>query len=238
MFALVPTTDPAPAAVQSLAAGCVGAPQVLTAGGAAATGTTTFAAQPTAGHTITLNGVVFEFVASGATGRQVNIGAAITNTLDNLVSVINTIRDAGEGRLLGYTYTKTGGGNNVLTVAANVFGAAFNAFTLASSNANGTVSGATLTGGTVTDVIDLNTKDHIFDLSQSTNQTFQMPTGVEGQGQTLFLRTKSGAGNLVVTGLFNASNVSLTFDAVGDVAVLKQLGGRWRVLTSTSVTAA
>lgn len=44
---------------------------------------------PTVGNTITLCGVVFTAVASGATGNQFNVGALLTNTLDNIAAAIN-----------------------------------------------------------------------------------------------------------------------------------------------------
>lgn len=105
-----------------------------------ATGTITFAANPSAGHTITLNGVVWTFRASGASGTETNIQGSLSLTLDQLVSDLNgsantSIDDA--------TYSKTG--TTILTVTHDTAGAAGNAYTLAASNA--TRSGATLTGG-------------------------------------------------------------------------------------------
>lgn len=49
----------------------------------------TFSAQPVAASTITIAGTVYTFVASGATGTQVNIGASLFATLTNLGTVIN-----------------------------------------------------------------------------------------------------------------------------------------------------
>ena len=50
-----------------------GAP--TTAGTVAASGSITFAVQPAVNATVTINGTAFTFVASGAAGNQVNIGA-------------------------------------------------------------------------------------------------------------------------------------------------------------------
>lgn len=110
--------------------------------GVAATGTITFTVNPSAGHTITLNGVVWTFVASGATGQQTNIGASLTATLTQLATDLTASVNAG---LTVSNYANTGG--TKLTVTYKTNGAAGNAYTLASGNANGVVSGATLSGG-------------------------------------------------------------------------------------------
>ena len=51
--------------------------------------TLSFSAQPVAGSSVTIGGTVFEFVAAAPTGTQVLIGAALTNTLDNLKTVFD-----------------------------------------------------------------------------------------------------------------------------------------------------
>jgi hypothetical protein len=48
-----------------------------------------FADQPTAGDTFSLDGVTYTFVASGATGQQINIGVDLETTLDNIDAVLN-----------------------------------------------------------------------------------------------------------------------------------------------------
>jgi hypothetical protein len=59
-------------------------------------------ANPTAGQTLTINGTVITFVASGATGNQVNIGAAASNTASNLLTFLQGSADA---QLVKYTYS-------------------------------------------------------------------------------------------------------------------------------------
>ena len=61
----------------------------LTAATAAGTVAIEFTANATAGNTVTVCGVVFTAVASGATGNQFNVGAALTNSITNLVTAIN-----------------------------------------------------------------------------------------------------------------------------------------------------
>jgi len=108
--------------------------------GVAATGIITFADNPTAADTITINGTSFEFVASGAVGNEINIAGSLILTLDNMVTVL-------EGSTLPNialaTYTENGA--SVLTVTYDTLSRAGNAFTIAASS--DTPSGATLTGG-------------------------------------------------------------------------------------------
>ena len=111
----------------------------------AAKGSIVFSAQPAVNSTITINGTAFTAVASGATGNQFNIGANLAATLTNIVtvlaaSVVPAVQQA--------TYTQTGGTTLVITRTA--LGPTGNTFTLAASTmpaSNGTVSGATLSGG-------------------------------------------------------------------------------------------
>jgi Phage tail tube protein len=118
--------------------------QPVTVASVAATGSVAFSAQPAVNSTITINGVVFTFVASGATGNQVNIGANLAATLTSLASILNANGTVG-GAFATYAATAT-----ALNITRGTLGPVGNAFTLAASSApasNATVSGATLTGG-------------------------------------------------------------------------------------------
>lgn len=108
---------------------------------AAATGTVVFTANPVAATTLTINAVAITFVASGATGTQVNIGSSLTATLANLMSFLATTTNAG---LLACNYSLT---SNTLTVNANAGGTAGNTYTLTTTVAGATASAATLLGG-------------------------------------------------------------------------------------------
>ena len=119
-----------------------GAP--TTAGTVAASGSITFAAQPLANSTLTINGTVFTFVASGAVGNQVNIGANLASTMTALAVALNASVVTGVA-LATYTGTAT-----ALTILHDTLGSTGNTFTLAASispASNGTVSAVTLTGG-------------------------------------------------------------------------------------------
>jgi hypothetical protein len=110
--------------------------------GVAATGDITFTVNPSAGHTITINGVVWTFVASGATTAQTNIGASLTLTLTQLATDLNASVNP---LVTPATYSNVSG--TKLGVVFDIVGGTGNAFTLASGNANGVASGVTLSGG-------------------------------------------------------------------------------------------
>jgi hypothetical protein len=110
--------------------------------GVAATGDIIFTANPSAGHTITINGVLWTFVASGATGTQTNIGANLNATLTQLATDLNASANAS---ITPATYSN--GAGTKLNIVHDTLSAAGNGFTLASGNANAVVSGATLSGG-------------------------------------------------------------------------------------------
>ena len=133
-------------AVKPLPSGINGAPIAYTGtsatstAGVAATGTITFADNPTATDTITVNGTSFEFVASGATGNEINIAGTLPLTLDNMLTVLNGSTVAGVALA---TYTEDG--IDELTITYDTLSTAGNLFTLAASS--DTPSAATLAGG-------------------------------------------------------------------------------------------
>lgn len=92
---------------------------------APAWGTVTFPANPSAGHTVTLNGTVITF------GTTVTIGASLAATLAALVAYVVA------NPVTGLTVRASGNGLSVLSTTPGN-----NTITLAASNA--TVSGATL----------------------------------------------------------------------------------------------
>ena len=118
--------------------------QPVTTGSVAATGSFTFSAQPVASSTITVAGTVFTFVASGAVGNQINIGANLAATMTALAAVLNA---SVVPAVAAATYTATA---NAINIVFDALGHAGNAFTLAASTtpaSNATPSGATLSGG-------------------------------------------------------------------------------------------
>ena len=107
-----------------------------------ASGTATFSANPTANDTLTIGGSAVTFVASGASGLQVNIGASLAATLASLLALLSGSADA---NLVKFYYSVSG---SVLTFAAATPGLPGNLLTLAKSSTAITLSAATLSGGT------------------------------------------------------------------------------------------
>ena len=213
----------APAAPKMLAAGVVNARTVY--GSRKASGSISFAGQPSAGHTVTVNGVVFTARASDATGNEFNIGGDLAATMTNLATALNA---SVVSAVAAATYTAQAA---AVSVSYDLAGAAGNEFTLAASDA--TVSGAKLTGGHDADELDVSIASvFLMKTVTGSNMAFVLPDGiVPGQETTLFLETRGGTANAVVSGTF-AGGTAATFDAVGEFLFLKWLGGAWRVLTN------
>jgi len=105
--------------------------------------------QPAPNDTFTVNGTVVTFVASGATGNQVNIGVNASATAAALQTFLASSVDVNISKM---TYSVLG--TTVYAISV-VTGAPGNAYTLAKSGTNLTVSGATLAGGTGVSVAGL-----------------------------------------------------------------------------------
>ncbi len=122
-------------------------------------GSIAFSAQPEVGSTITLGAprnvtvggvtttvppVVVTFVASGATGNQVNIGANLAATMTNLATMLNASEDL---TLNKATYTAAAAALNIVHDGQGTAGNTFQMAASGSPASNGTPSGATLSGG-------------------------------------------------------------------------------------------
>lgn len=92
---------------------------------------------------VSINGVTFTGVASGATGNQFNIGADDDETAENLAAAINASASA-----LVNEHVVASAAAAVVTVTAKWPGASGNAITIASADLTITASGARLEGGT------------------------------------------------------------------------------------------
>ena len=111
-----------------------------------AIGAITFASNPAAGATIAIGGTTVTFVAALTTGNQILIGANLAATLASAATFLNQSTDANISKA-AYAVNQAG---TALQVTYKTAGTSGNAFTLAASLAN--VSGATLTGGSGTDI--------------------------------------------------------------------------------------
>jgi phage tail sheath gpL-like len=104
-----------------------------------ATGTITLSSH-VATNTVTVNGITFTCMASGATGNQYNVGADDTATAANLATALNANTTL-DGMIVATSAL------GVVTLTALMPGELGNAVTLAIS-ANGSVSAARMSGGT------------------------------------------------------------------------------------------
>lgn len=91
-----------------------------------------FTNNPSAGDTITINGVVWTFVASGATGNQTNIGADLDRTMSNLADDLNASADP---LLTPATYSNIAG--NKLGIVYDAINAGASTFSFSSGSPNG-----------------------------------------------------------------------------------------------------
>lgn len=112
-------------------------------------GTVSFSGLPADNDTVTLNGTVITFKTTGATGNQINIPATAALTAQALANFANASADAG---IAVATYRAVG--TDVFMIS-KTSGTGGNAYTLAKSGTNITVSGATLAGGSGTSVASL-----------------------------------------------------------------------------------
>jgi len=121
-----------------------GAPLLWTFGAATATGTITFTVNPASNSNITLNGTIVTFSNTPGT-NVVPIGGNLAETLASLMSFLNHSTDV---QIVKCTYSASATVLTITYVGAGVIG---NSFGIAAGTApatNGTVSAATLTGGT------------------------------------------------------------------------------------------
>lgn len=115
---------------------------VVTGAGAQASSTLTFANAGAATDTLTLNGIAFTAVASGATGNQWNVGGSAALSATAAAAAINASVST---LVLGEVYAAAAGA--VVTVRATRSGIYGNLETVAAGQASITALGARMTGG-------------------------------------------------------------------------------------------
>jgi len=109
--------------------------------GTAASGTITLTGNPAANDTVTVGGTLITFVSANPVGSQVLLGSTAAQTAANLQAFLQASADVNISKC---RYSTTLG---VVTATYASVGTAGNAFTLAKSSTNITLSAATLTGG-------------------------------------------------------------------------------------------
>lgn len=107
----------------------------------AASGSIVFTANPSNGHSVTINGVAWVFVDADPVGNQIEIQGTLAGTLAELALQLSASVE------VSLTVASYSANATTLSIAHDIAGAAGNGFTLASNNANAKVSGAHLSGG-------------------------------------------------------------------------------------------
>lgn len=110
--------------------------------GTPAQGVIIISRNPGIGSTITLGTTTVSFVASGATGTQVNIGANLAITLASLMTLLTGSADA---QISQNTYNLV---QSTITITQKNVGTAGNGYVLATTVTGASISGSHLTGGT------------------------------------------------------------------------------------------
>jgi len=106
----------------------------------AAQGTITLTGLPNVGDTIVIDGTTFTFVAAGAIGTQINIGATIGETIDNIIATINNEMT---------TVEASKGAGNTIIITAITSGTNGNSIEFTENTNNLTIDGSGTLGGTI-----------------------------------------------------------------------------------------
>lgn len=140
-----------------------------------ATGTITFADNPTEDDTITINGVVFTYKASPVGDFEIDIKASLELTLDETIIVLNASTNALVA-LATYTNDAT-----ILTITYDTTGAVGETFTLAASS--DTPSGTNLDGAITT----ISVKYEVYSGNTSAGEFIPSTTLIETITQEMLL---------------------------------------------------
>jgi len=222
----------------AIAAGRTGTPQTYTKGGELARGSITFADNPTANDTVTLNGKVIKFSASASdftTAGSVadpfilNIKASLTLTLDEVATQTNGSANAS---LSVATYANSGG--TILTIVYDTYTSTGNSYTLAASA--DTASGATLTGGQAKVTLSSATENIELAISDSNDQHYILANESEFTRRTIAMTAK-GSGNAVITPASFSSGTTITFNTDGDIWFGIFINGAWKTVASDATVA-
>lgn len=103
-----------------------------------------FTANPTASSTIVLNGTTVTFVASGASGTQVNLGSTLSATM---LALLSFLQGSADTQLVKFTYALANN-NTTLVLTAASSGTGGNALTYTTTVPGATTGAGTLLGGT------------------------------------------------------------------------------------------
>lgn len=216
--------------IQPIAAGKTGRPEVLVTGGSKASGKIVFTGNLVAGDTVTINGVVFTCVASGATGAQFDVDSTLALSLASL----NTVLNASVNPLVSiatYTVTDT---DTAITASFDDYGTSQNSVVLASTHS--TVVVTQPSGGRAMVSLSLDTEHSQINLATSITVDFYLPDGDESQRKTIAM-LGSGTANIKSAGSkLPGSTVNYAMNGA-DALILQWLSGKWRLILNDGATA-
>jgi hypothetical protein len=224
---------------KAVLSGVGGAPKQYVKGGEYAYGTITFADDPTATDTITLNGSWIEFSASatdfGTAGTEADpyilqVTGTLATTLTNLATALNGSADT---NLSVATYDGSSG--TYLAITYDTLTTDGNAYTLVSSA--DTVSGATLTGGQAAEAITLDNEHIDVALTDTRDQYFTLASGKPFQRKTIAMSAK-GTGNAIITPAAFTDGTTITLDTANDYVELQFIVDAWKVVGTSVATIA
>lgn len=237
--------------------------------GAFATGVLTAAANPTgavravgtltgttiaADDTVTIEGVVYTYVAAISTGptvpNEILVGAADTDSLDNLIAAINGAGGVGVLFSVGTTpqtdVVASPGAGDTLTLHAIVPGTAGNAFTTVASLTAGDWGAGTLASGEAGDTVTIDTTVYTFcdaplydvagyvlvgaAATNSLDNLIAAGNGAAGAGTLYGTGTTQPAVTLAAGG---GDTVDLTADAVGTAEATTETGAQLSFANAT-----
>lgn len=200
--------------------------------GTKAAGTITFAANPVAADTLTIDGTAITFVAATPGAGEVLIGATKAITAANLLAFLIASIDANI-TLMDYVLS-----GDIIYVNAKAAGTGGNAYTLATTSAGLTLSGATLSGGgtsiTAGGVADLNTfllkypatyYAALCPDSWAAEPTFETFLSLQAGLTAKFYAFFHVQGNANYTGAISGTTLTVSGLTVGHIAIGQEVTG-------------
>lgn len=202
---------------------------IIRSGGVKAVGKIVFTGNLIAGDKVTVNGVEFTCVASGATGEvQFNVDSSLALSLASLNTKLNACTDPLVSRFT-YTVTDT---NTAITATADNYGTADNSVVLASTHS--TVVVTQPTGGLALRYVSLGHQHTQINFGTAVTREIYLQDGYEGQRKTIAM-IGAGTANLKGDNLPGSTvNYALNGD---DVLDLVFAGGKWRLVMNDGAVA-
>lgn len=176
-------------------------------------------------ETVTIGSTVYTFKDTLGAAYDVKIGAAATNTIDNLIAAING--DAGEGTLYGtdtvahLDVTATAGDGDTMDIDAAEAGIAGNSIATTDTMSAGSWGATTLAGGTGDETVTIGAKTYTFQGTPSTANDVKIGDTASDTLDNLVAAINGAAGAGTLYGTGTTANADATAAAgEGDTVTL------------------